>query len=211
MIKRWILAFALLGIAFHFGADNQPIAISTTTSTVQMDMARLPRPVRLFLAIPTTTTSVVKKASLKPTQAPYKPKWVTLKVDGETISIPRDKTYRCPKLEPVIRQAGLKPTAVWSYIAYRESRCTPKAIGWNYKKGKSVKDCKLAHASTYKKCSAISSYDSGAWQINSSWKTLTAQTCNTPFGELEVLLTVECNIKMVKTLYDNGGLHHWGF
>jgi hypothetical protein len=28
---------------------------------------------------------------------------------------------------------------------------------------------------------------------------------------LEVLLTVECNIKMVKTLYDNGGLHHWGF
>lgn len=211
MIKRWILAFALLGIVFHLGADNQPSALSTTTPIVQMDMARLPRPVRLFLAEPTTTTAVVRKASLKPTQAPYKPKWVTLQVDGETISIPRDKTYRCPKLEPAIRKAGLKPTAVWSYIAYRESRCTPKAIGWNYKKGKSEEDCKLSHRSIYKKCSAISSYDSGVWQINSSWKTLTAQTCKTPYGDLEVLLTVECNIKMVKALYGDGGLHHWGF
>jgi hypothetical protein len=211
MIKRWILAFALIGFAFHYKADNQPSALSTTTSIAQMDKAQTQRPWWLFTAIPTTTTSVVRKSSLKPTQTAQKPKWVTLKVDGETISIPRDKTYRCPKLEPVIRKAGLKPTAVWSYIAWRESRCTPKAIGWNYKKGKSVEDCKIAPASIYKKCSAISSYDSGAWQINSTWKTLTAQTCNTPFGKMEVLLSVECNIKMVKTLYYDGGLHHWGF
>ncbi|CAB4158766.1 hypothetical protein UFOVP711_24 [uncultured Caudovirales phage] len=211
MIKRWILAFALLGIAFHYGADNQPVALTAPTSTVQMDMARLPRPVRLFLATPTTTIAVVKKASLKPTQKPYERKWVTLHVDGKNVSIPRDKTYRCPNMEATIRKAGLKPTALWSYIAWRESRCTAKAIGWNYKKGKSVEDCKLAPASIYKRCSAISSYDSGVWQINSSWKTLTAQTCKTPYGKMEVLLDVDCNIKMVKALYGDGGLHHWGF
>jgi hypothetical protein len=211
MIKRWILAFALLGIALHFGANNQPTALTTTTSTVQMDMAPLPRPQRLFVATTTTTAPMVSKKSLKPTQKPYERKWVTIHVDGETVSIPRDKTYRCPKLEGTIKSAGLKPVALWSYIAWRESRCTPKAIGWNYKKGKSVQDCKLAPASIYKRCSAIASYDSGAWQINSTWKTLTAQTCNTPYGKLEVLLTVECNIKMVKALYGDGGLHHWGF
>lgn len=210
MIKRWILAVAILGVVIHSGTPKSP-APSAPTSTVQMDMARLPRPVRLFLATPTTTTPVVKKASLKPAQTPNKPKWATLHVDGKTVSIPRDKTYRCPKLEPAIKQAGLKPTALWSYIAWRESRCTTKAIGWNYKKGKSVKDCRLAPAHVYKRCSAISSYDSGVWQINSSWKTLTAQVCNAPYGKLEVLLTLDCNIKMVKTLYGDGGLHHWGF
>jgi hypothetical protein len=35
------------------------------------------------------------------------------------------------------------------------------------------------------------------------------QICGQPFGHLDVLFTVECNIAVAKYLYNNGGLGHW--
>lgn len=126
-------------------------------------------------------------------------------------SIPSDKTLRCPQFEAAIKAAGLKPVEVFSYIAYRESRCQPKAIGWNYKDGRSHKDCRLAPAQQYKKCKAVDSYDSGLMQINSSWVTVTSEVCNSPKGDLTVLLDVECNLKVAKWIMDNtkGKLSNW--
>lgn len=205
MLKRCLIAFTLLGGAFHYGnAEASPVPF---TPQPVLNGHSLGEP-RAFLSAPTLTPEVAK-ASL--TEAKPKTKWVTLNVDGTLISIPKDKTYRCPTLEPSIREAGLKPVAVWSYISWRESRCQPKAIGWNYKAGKSHRDCRLAPASVYKRCKAVDSYDSGAMQINSTWKTVTAQVCNAEFGNLEVLRKVDCNLAVAKFLFDNGGLGHWGF
>jgi hypothetical protein len=115
----------------------------------------------------------------------------------------------CPKYEPLLRKHGL-PVKVFSPIMWRESRCQPKAIGWNYKKGKTHKDCRLAPASIYRKCKAVRSYDIGLLQINSSWVTLTSQICNTRYGDMTVLLNANCNLKVAAALYDNGdGLSNW--
>ena len=113
---------------------------------------------------------------------------------------------RCPKWEPILKQHGL-PVKEFSMIMWRESRCEPKAIGWNYKSGMSHRDCKLSPAAKYKKCHAVRSYDSGLLQINSGWKTVTKKICKS--SDMSILLKPECNIKVAKYLYDNGGLGHW--
>ncbi len=63
---------------------------------------------------------------------------------------------RCPKYEPLLRKYGL-PVETFSAIMYRESRCVPKAIGWNYHTGMSHRDCKLSPAVTYRRCKAVKS------------------------------------------------------
>jgi hypothetical protein len=116
---------------------------------------------------------------------------------------------RCPKYEQLLKKYGL-PVAVFSPIMYRESRCTPKAIGWNYKEGMSYRDCKLSPAVTYRRCSAVKSFDSGLLQINSSWRTLTATACNSKYGDLSVLLIPDCNMKVAQAIYNNGkGIGNW--
>lgn len=137
------------------------------------------------------------------------PPVTSVKVVKRSVSIPSDKTHRCPKWEPLMKRVGLEPIEVFSYLAWRESRCTPKAVGWNYRKGKSVKDCKLVPYDAYRKCSAVKSYDSGLWQVNSSWKTVTAQVCKSPQGDMTVLFDPLCNAKVAKYLLDNGGFNHW--
>lgn len=116
------------------------------------------------------------------------------------------ESTRCPKWEPLLKKYEL-PVKEFSTIMWRESRCEPKAIGWNYKSGMSHKDCKLSPAATYKKCRAVRSYDSGLLQINSGWKTVTKQICKS--SDMSILLVPECNIKVARYLYDNGGLGHW--
>ena len=93
---------------------------------------------------------------------------------------------------------------------WRESKCQPKAIGWNYHKGTSHRDCKLSHAKTYRKCKAVRSYDVGLLQINSSWKTVTARICKYKYGKMLILQRPHCNLKVAKYLYENGGMAHWG-
>ena len=107
---------------------------------------------------------------------------------------------RCPAFEHSLEQHGLHPVDVFSYIAWRESRCNPKAVNAIWKNGKIVwtlnKD---------------GSYDSGLLQINSSWKTVTSQVCGSEFGDLKVLRNLDCNLKVAKFLLDNSknGLKHW--
>lgn len=115
----------------------------------------------------------------------------------------------CPQWHSLLRKHGL-PVKVFAPIMWRESRCQPKAVGWNYHSGKSHRDCKLSHARTYRKCKAVKSYDVGLLQINSSWKTLTSQVCGAPFGKMLILQDPTCNIRVAAILYDDGkGLSNW--
>jgi hypothetical protein len=50
----------------------------------------------------------------------------------------------------------------------------------------------------------------GLLQINSSWKTLTAQICNSKYGKMLVLQKPECNLKVAAYLYHKGGgISNW--
>jgi hypothetical protein len=120
----------------------------------------------------------------------------------------RAATNSCPQWHAKLKQYGL-PVAEFSRIMYRESRCQPKAIGWNYYKGTSYKDCKLSPAATYKKCKAVRSYDSGLLQVNSGWVTLTAKTCGSAFGDLTVLLQPDCNLRVASAIYKGSGIGNW--
>jgi hypothetical protein len=99
--------------------------------------------------------------------------------------VPKDKTKRCPQWEPKFAQHGL-PVKAFSYIAWRESRCRIKAHNTTLNRNKTQ--------------------DLGLVQINSSWKTVTRNICGT---DITGLFNVDCNLKVAKYLYDNGGLGHW--
>jgi len=120
----------------------------------------------------------------------------------------RATTSSCPQWHVKLKQYGL-PVAEFSRIMYRESRCQPGVIGWNYHKGTSYKDCKLSPAPTYKRCKAVRSYDSGLLQVNSGWVTLTAQTCHTALGDLTVLLQPDCNLAVASAIYKGSGIGNW--
>lgn len=117
---------------------------------------------------------------------------------------PDDPTMRCPKWEAKFREYGL-PVEVFSYIAWRESKCNPKAINarWN---SKGVMTYTLNKNGTW---------DSGLVQINSSWIRIVREVCNVNTGsmrqDLEALLKVNCNLSMAKWIMDNtlGKLRNW--
>lgn len=117
---------------------------------------------------------------------------------------PDDPTMRCPKWEAKFKEYGL-PVEVFSYIAWRESKCNPKAINarWN---SKGVMTYALNNNGTW---------DSGLVQINSSWIRIVREVCNVDTGsmrqDLEALLKVDCNLKMAKWIMDNtsGKLRNW--
>lgn len=122
-----------------------------------------------------------------------------------------NKDHRCAKYDGLIKKMDLH-VEIFSYIMWRESRCQPKAIGWNYKPGMSYKNCKTSHHTTYKKCKAVKSYDLGLLQINSTWVTVTHRICKKPWGDMTVLLQIECNLKVAKYLFFNAnGFGNWGF
>ena len=110
--------------------------------------------------------------------------------------VPADPAKRCPQYEPIMAAHGLYPVQAFSYIAWRESRCRPQATNarWD-SSGKIIWTL-----------NRNGSYDSGLLQINSSWKTVTRQTCG---GGIDRLLTLDCNLRVARYLLDNGGLGHW--
>ena len=114
----------------------------------------------------------------------------------------------CPQYHAALRKAGL-PVEPFSQIMYRESRCVPGAIGWNYQPGMGYKDCRRQPASLYKRCRAVRTYDSGLLQINSSWVSVTAQVCKSKFGNMTVLLQPACNLAVAAHLYKTSGIGHW--
>ena len=101
----------------------------------------------------------------------------------------------CPEYTMSIRQAGL-PVKEFDYIARRESGCNHKAINAKYdKKGKVIW--------TLNKNGSI---DRGLFQINSVHEQTVRMICK---GDLDLLLTVDCNLKVAKYLYDRYGLVPW--
>jgi hypothetical protein len=170
-------------------------ALVLSATSGQVTAARIPDP------IVTTTTQVgrVRSSQVYLDVSPQGSQASTVPLDVLR-RIPKDKTKRCPKWEPLIRKAGL-PVQVFSYIAWRESRCNPKSVNAKWKNGKIVWTL-----------NSDGSYDSGLMQINSSWKTVTANTCGAKFGDLRVLLSPTCNVKVATVLYAKGkGLGNWGF
>jgi hypothetical protein len=117
---------------------------------------------------------------------------------------PSDKTLRCPKWEAKFKEYGL-PVEVFSYIAYRESKCNPKAVNarWN---SKGQLTYTLNNNGTW---------DSGLVQINSSWVRVVRDLCGDK-GEsmrvdLQSLLDVDCNLRVAKWIMENssGKLRNW--
>lgn len=109
-----------------------------------------------------------------------------------------DEGKSCPQYEADFRRHGLPPK-IMSYVAYRESRCRVAAVNARFdKQGRVVWTL-----------NKNGTFDSGLLQINSGWKSVTAQVCDSKFGDLTVLLKKECNLRVAKYLYDNGGLRHW--
>ena len=148
-----------------------------TASTPESVYPKTPIQVEPYLIEPTTTTT-------------------TTIPEPEDKRIPSDKTRRCPQFEQAFRDYGLVPVQVFSYIAYRESRCNPDAVNakWN-SNGKIVWTL-----------NKNGSFDSGLLQVNSSWQTVTKNMCG---GGIKLLSTLVCNLKVSKYLLDNGGLMHW--
>ena len=83
--------------------------------------------------------------------------------------LPKDAQYYCSNYEPIFEKYAL-PAKVFSYIAWRESRCNPGAINAIWENGQIVWTL-----------NKNGSYDSGLLQINSSWfKTLKLQLGHAP-------------------------------
>ena len=149
------------------------------------------------------TALLIALIALHPSQA------LANRVSGGENGLDRAIAVACDKWRPLLRAHKL-PVKTFSRIAYRESRCTTQAIGWNYKSGYDVQDCRLSPAATYRKCRAVASYDLGLFQINSSWVTVTAQVCGTKRGDVMVLLDPVCNAKVASFLYkQGGGISNW--
>jgi hypothetical protein len=111
--------------------------------------------------------------------------------------VPKDKTKRCPKWESKFKEYGL-PVDVFSYIAWRESKCNPKAINAKFDANGNV-------TWTLNKNGSI---DRGLVQINSCWRSVTKKVCGT---NLNGLLGIDCNLKVAKYIMDNseGKLLNW--
>lgn len=95
----------------------------------------------------------------------------------------------CPQWEPLLRKHfPAKVVPIMSRIAYRESRCNPRALS-------------AVRKSTGRR-------DIGLLQVQGSWYTVTKQICKTN-DVTRSLLDPVCNVKVASYLYRNGGLGHW--
>ena len=156
----WLLAL-IIGLSLGV-LENE--TLSTEPSRVVNTQASIPTTTTSTTSTTTTTTTTTTVALVK-----------------------KRKKGKCPKYEQVFARYGLEPVEVFSYIAWRESRCTPDAMNTTLNRD--------------------GSFDSGLLQINSTWKTVTRNICG---GGLELLVNLDCNLRVAKYLLDNGGLGHWG-
>lgn len=132
------------------------------------------------------------------------PKVPAVKKTSSGPRYPSDKKLRCPKFEAKLEEYGL-PVDVFSYIAYRESRCNPKAVNAIWDKNGKIKWT----------LNKDGSFDSGLLQINSSWIRTVRQVCKVDTGswtkDLQILLDLDCNLKMARWIMKNtsGKLQNW--
>lgn len=122
---------------------------------------------------------------------------------GRRQSVPEDPQKRCPALEPVFEAYGLYPIATWSYIAWRESGCRPKAQNATWD----------ANGNMTYALNRDGSYDTGLLQINSSWRSVTAKVCGEQAIQnyMQGLKTVHCNLMVARYIMEHskGGLSNW--
>lgn len=122
---------------------------------------------------------------------------------GRRQSVPEDPQKRCPALEPVFEAYGLYPIATWSYIAWRESGCRPKAQNATWD----------ANGNMTYALNKDGSYDTGLLQINSSWRSVTAKVCGEKAIQnyMQGLKTVHCNLMVARYIMEHskGGLSNW--
>ena len=167
MLRHWIFsACALLGTT---------ITIKTTTNEAIVTQPKVA--IVIPSGLPENLQAPVEKATTQKTKH---------KKDNQS----------CPQFEETFKQYGLLPVDTFSYIAWRESGCNPKAINAKWDKKGNI-------TWTLNK---NGTYDSGLLQINSSWKTVTKKVCK---RDISGLLELDCNLKVAKYLLDNGGLGHW--
>ena len=95
---------------------------------------------------------------------------------------PMDPEKRCPEWEDTFVAYGLVPVDVWSYVAWKESRCRPTVVNDTLNSDGSI--------------------DYGLVQINSIHRRAVFKVCEG--WDLEVmLLDVDCNLRMARYLMDN--------
>jgi hypothetical protein len=110
-----------------------------------------------------------------------------------------ERSQRCPEFEELFAEYGLEPVDTFSFIAWRETRCDPTKVNAEF--GSDGKPTKTLNRD--------GSYDVGLLQVNSTWKTVTHETCGTPWGQMFALIDLDCNLRVARYLLDNGGLGHW--
>ena len=120
------------------------------------------------------------------------------------------KPWLCPKYTQDIKQTfKRKDWRTMDRIMWRESKCETRAVGWNYRTGMSHADCRdSGRFHQRKRCKAVRSWDVGLYQITSSWSTVTTRLCGKNTRST-VLMESQCNFRVAKYLYENGGLAHW--
>jgi len=101
----------------------------------------------------------------------------------------------CAWLVPHLKRYGL-PEKEFIYIARRESGCNPKAINAKFDK----------HGNVIWTLNKNKTIDRGLLQINSIHQPTVKQICK---GGLDLLLTIDCNLKVGSYLYKRYGLVPW--
>lgn len=113
-----------------------------------------------------------------------------------TAKLPVGKQFYCPEYESIFKKYAL-PYKVFSYIAWRESRCNPGAVNATWENGKIVWTL-----------NKNGTYDSGLLQINSTWfNTLYEQFRHTPND----LFNPEVNALFASWIlhFSSGRLSNW--
>ena len=189
-IYRGLVALWFAGLAtFAFSPDNKTETDATNVHDSAGYMVVVP-----VSSAPQTTVAPEPPSTTTQPVAPNNNKskngYKSVEWNGDVARIPADTTKRCPKYEAKFAEYGL-PVEIFSYISWRESRCNPKAENWTL--------------------NANGTSDHGLVQINSSWKTVTAESCGSTRGDLTVLLNVDCNLKVAKRLLDTSSnpLGNW--
>jgi hypothetical protein len=170
-----IYALLIFGIS-HNNSDGSEIEYIDATPYIIYPTVTTLSVIESFAVVETTTTKT------------------TIPLPKE---VPSDPNKRCPAFEHKFAEYNL-PVETFSYIAWRESRCNPKAVNAKW-------DAKGNVIWTLNKNGSI---DRGLVQINSSWKTVTKNVCGT---KLSGLFNIDCNLKVAKYIMDNskGKLLNW--
>ena len=99
-------------------------------------------------------------------------------------------TRSCPQYEAQIaRYFPRDVVKTFSRIAWRESRCNPKSVS------------AVRRSTGYP--------DVGFLQVSGSWRSVTYRICKPKRDHIKALTNLDCNLRVARYLYDNGGLGHW--